>query len=398
MEEEVDLTSHVTVLSSCIAVIKKMRQKGQVTAEEEKRARTYLKLHERPWPNQPEIQDGAILYLDNLTITHLRHLALLEKVHVAGLTVIASPQAVADADGLILYESLSEQVSNAIERIRSALSSQIESGRVKVGRLHNVRENKNNVIPGHPTVNLIDLARCCEGVIVDDRLINQHALMDDGTNRTRIYSTLDVIDTLESMDIISVGRRLECRTLLRQAGYLLLPVEVQELEHCLKAAEIYDAEVIETAELKAIRESILRIRMGEWLQLPDEISWLDDTLKALIRVLRSLWTDDAIIADTTSRSNWVANLVDARGWAHRLERQNANNFIRIGRGAHILLLLTPPYEAKQEVIDAYWVWVEETILSPIEEQFPELYEWLVEWNRRQVAEVADGALSQWSES
>ncbi len=150
----------------------------------------------------------------------------------------------------------------------------------------------------------------------------------------------------------------------------------------------------ETAELKAIRESILRVRMSDWLQLPKEAPWLDKTLKAYIRVLKNLWKDGADISEVTARSNWIADQVDVRGWAHSLGPENGDNVVLIGRGAHILLLLTPPTDTQQDIVDAYWGWMEERILGPIREQFPELYVWLVEWHRRQIAEMAATELTE----
>ena len=38
----------------------------------------------------------------------------------------------------------------------------------------------------------------------------------------------------------------------------------------------------------------------------------------------------------------------------------------------------------------YWNWVEERILAPIKEQYPDLYFELVEWYRRWIAKVTDG--------
>ena len=58
MEEEVDLTEYEGVLSSCQSVVDKLRQKGQITANEEREARAYFQLSEKPWPNQPNINDG----------------------------------------------------------------------------------------------------------------------------------------------------------------------------------------------------------------------------------------------------------------------------------------------------------------------------------------------------
>lgn len=122
MEEEADLSAHAAVLSSCQAVVEKLRQKGQLTAEEKKRARAYLQLHEKPWPNQPDIADGAILYLDDLAITYLLHLGLLGKLKAASLTAIVSPRELSDADALISYERISEEVKDVIERIRASLN------------------------------------------------------------------------------------------------------------------------------------------------------------------------------------------------------------------------------------------------------------------------------------
>ena len=72
----------------------------------------------------------------------------------------------------------------------------------------------------------------------------------------------------------------------------------------------------------------------------------------------------------------------------------ADNVVRIGRGAHILLILTPPSDTNQSIVEAYWMWVEEMILSPIKEQFPDLYRWLVEWHREQVVELAETGLTE----
>jgi hypothetical protein len=95
-----------------------------------------------------------------------------------------------------------------------------------------------------------------------------------------------------------------------------------------------------------------------------------------------------------ARSNWLLNQVDLRGWAHSLKRENADDVVRIGRGAHMLLLLTPPVQVESSIIDAYWIWIEDKLLAPVKEQFPELYEWLVNWNKEQVRKliVTDGSI------
>lgn len=394
MEEEADLTAYAPVLSSCAAVVEKLRQRGQLTAEEENRARAYLQLHEKPWPNQPEIADGAVLYLDDLAITYFLHLGILPKLKAAGLRPIASPREVSEANAFISYESISDEVKAAIERIRSTLSSRIESGTIKLGRRRLTDESTEPLISEHPTIGVIGLASDCDLIFSDDRFLNQHAHIDDGRSQAPIASTLDLLDALADTGVISMEERLERRTLLRRAGYVLVPVNDEELARHLNGCVVRDDLVVESAELKAIRENILRVRMSDWLQLPKEAPWLDTILKAFIRALKRLWVDGASISDAAARSNWVVDQVDVRGWAHSLGAETGDNVVRLGRGAHILMLLTPPVNVAEEVKEAYWGWVEDRILAPIQEQFPVLYAWIVDRQREQIAEMAEVELSE----
>lgn len=392
--EEADLSAHAAVLSSCLAVVEKLRQKGQLTVNEEKRARAYLQLHEQPWPKQPDIADGATMYLDDLAISYLQHLGLLGKFKAAGLTAVVSPTELSEADALISYERTSSEVKDVIERIRASLNSRIESGHVRVSCRHDFDDLEMKFIQEHPTAGIVALAPQCDVSIIDDRFFNLHATIDSGGSQSPILSTLDLLDALVASGVLSNDDRLEHRTRLRRAGYFFVPVNVDELERCLKGTSVAKGGVVETAELKAIRESVLRVRMSDWLQLPLEALWLDETLKAFIRVLRNQWADGADLEEITARSNWLFKQVDIQGWAHSLDPENADAVVRMGRAVHILLLLAPLNDVQQRVVNAYWNWVEERILAPLQEQFPEVYEWLVDRQRNVVAQVAETHFSE----
>lgn len=393
LEEEADLSAHAAALSSCLAVVVKLRQKGQITANEEKRACAYLKLYEKPWPNQPEISDGATLYLDDLAITYLLHLGLLGKLKAAGLRAVASPREISEADTLIAYEHISNEVKDVIESIRASLNSRIESEKVRVGSRQKIDEDEDKSILEHPIAGVIALAPYCDAVIVDDRFINQHENIDSGGAQMPVLSTLGLLDALVSGAVISDDDRLEYRTRLRRAGYFFVPVNEKEFERCLRASDVVDGNVLETAELKSIRESMLRVRMSDWLQLPEEALWLDSTIEVFIRVLKSLWVEGTDHSVITARSDWILNQIDIRGWAHSLGPENGDNIVRLGRGAHILRLALP-INASKEVNNAYLKWVEDRILTPTRENFPDLYSWIVEQYRKLVAEIAEKRLIQ----
>lgn len=393
MEEEADLKMHADVISSCLSVVDKLREKGQITVEEEKRARAYLQLQERSWPQEPNITDGAILYLDDLAITYFLHLGILGKLRTAGLRPIASHKKVFEANALIAYEGISDKVNEAIERIRSAVNSRIETGKIMLGRRYNSDEAEEQSISEHPTMRVIDLAIDCDALISDDRFLNQHANVDDGNAQATIFSTLDLLDALVSAGSLAPNERLEYRTMLRRAGYLLIPISEDELAGHLKASSVKGDKIIETAELKAIRENILCVRMSDWLQLPKEAPWIDGIFKVFIRVLKSLWKDGADLPTVTVLSNWIVDQIDVRGWAHSFEPEKWDNAVITGRGAHVQMLLSPPSDVPQEVKDAYWSWVEDRILAPIQEQFPNLYSWITEWHRMMISKMADMELT-----
>lgn len=387
LEEEADLTEHEAVLCSCLSVVDKLKQKGRLTAKEEKHARAFLQLREKQWPSQPEIADGATLYLDDLSISYFQDLGLLGKLKAAGLRAIVSPREFSEANSFISYEQISGEVKDTIERMRTALNSRIETGHIKVGSINNIPESRKKLLSIHPSESLFSIAHQCDAVIVDDRCFNQHANIDMDGTIVPLFSTIDLLDAMVKADVLSDDDCLEHRTRLRQAGYCFIPVNEAELERLLIESPIIDGQLIETAELKAIRESVLRVRMSDWLQLPEEAAWLDGTLKVFVHVLRNLWVDEANIEETIVRSNWLVEHVDIRGWAHRLIPEHADNIVQVGRAVHILLLLSPTTDNK-DIKKAYWNWVEKKILAPLQEQFPEVYMWLVDWYRNHVVKLA----------
>lgn len=394
MEEEADLGPHRAVLSSCQSIVDKLRHMGHLEAEDFAKGRAYLQLHEKPWPHQLEIADEAILYLDDLALAYFLSLGMLEKLNAAGFRLIVSHRSVLQSNMLITYETLSAKVNDAIERIRLAINLQIESGKVTVARRQSARAPDEKLLFEHPTVGVIALGNDCDAIIVDDRFVNQHAKINHGESQARVYSTLDLLDALVSYGSISPEERLEHRTFLRRSGYIFVSIDDDELEGHLNSSEVMNDKVIEIAELKAIRENMLHARMTTWLQLPEESFWLDSALKVLIRTLRSLWKPDADPSYVRARSDWLLDLVDIRGWAHCFGRETGDNIVSTGRGILILMMLAPLPETPQHVNDEYWSWIEVRVLAPIKEQYPDLFDLILDWHRRKITEIADSHLDE----
>lgn len=395
LEEEADLTSHEGVLSSCQSIVEMLQKKGQITENEVERASAFLGLQEKPWPNQPPIAEGAFLYLDDLAVRYFLHLGILGKLNAAGFRLIISQSVVSEAKQYIRYERIAGEAKNNIECLRSALNAGIESGKIKVSRRTNPeRESENQAIFEHPTAGVFSLASQSDAIILDDRSLNQHANIVDEPEKTQIVSSLDLIDTLVAAGVITDSERLEYRTRLRQAGYFFVPIAEDELVHHLNASFVEKGRIVESAELKAIRENILQIRMGTWLQLPKEETWLTGLLQTCRLSLARLWRADVELEKARARSEWILRLIDVRGWAHTVGIDRGEHIVKTKYVESILTILSLAIELPPEVSDDYRRWVEERVLAPLKEQNPEAYRHLLESYKSHISHVVDKCMTE----
>jgi hypothetical protein len=229
---------------------------------------------------------------------------------------------------------------------------------------------------------------------VDDRFLNQHRIVENGSSQTPIFTTLDVLDVLCSSGNITFNQLLDCRTKLRRAGYLFVPVTSAELENHLSIAGIVDGRLVETAELKAIRESLLRARMSSFLQLPREATWLDGVMQTLTHVLKAQWRTDMNESVARARSDWLLDMLDLRGWAHRLDAGGFKQLVERGHSAQLMSLLMSPRDVSYAVENKYLEWADESILKALRDENPELYRSLVERIKEFIARVVERKVSE----
>ena len=395
MEEEADLTAYAGVLSSCQSVVDELRHKGQITANEEREVRAYFQLNEKPWPSQPKIDEGAVLYMDDSAVYAFLHLGILGKLKGAGFKSIISQRMISETRKLISYESISGNAIDAIERIRSAVNPRIASGKIKVSRRVSVEQPKERFLYEqpkerflyeHPTAGVLEFLNQFDKIVVDDRVLNQ--------NPPPMFSTLDLINALVTKRAITVEEQMECRTKLRHAGYFFVPLTEDELTHYLTASGVENGEVIETAELKAIRENVLQVRMSTWLQLPKEEYWLKTLLGVCHRVLAAFWRANADLEEARARSEWILKLIDVRGWAHTVGIDGGEHIIKTKYTESILAMLSLAIEMPPDVSGDYRTWVEERVLAPLKEQNPDAYRHLLESYKTHISHVVNKCMTE----
>ena len=151
---------------------------------------------------------------------------------------------------------------------------------------------------------------------------------------------------------------------------------------------VRDGRVIETAELRAIRENILCVRMGGALQIPNEAQWLVDFFQTSTQVLENLWMSEVDISETRVRSDWIVDHLDIRGWSECFGEAVVRDLLVAGQGAYLLPVLSAPRQCTPEIRTEYWKWAEERILAPMKQENPQLFSWMIERQREVIAEVA----------
>ncbi|EFG9152517.1 HNH endonuclease [Escherichia coli] len=377
MDENADLGAYSTHLCSCQTVIEKLRETGHLTEGQFRKAQTYLASSEQKWPNEPQIQDGAELYLDGLAVNYLQRVGVLPKLKQAGFRAIVSKFETAETSSLLAYSALARDAEDTIEYLRASLATGIRSGKVRVGPLPREGRSGLDDFRTHPTVSILDVAALADAVVVDDRFVNQHGLVSSGDRSVPIITSFELLDDLLAGGHLANGDYLDQRTLLRMGGYLFAGVNQGELEEHLANSIVKEGSLVEGADLKAIRENVQQSRMAISLILPKESVWLVDLQRTVADVLRAQWSDVADLNLAAARSDWLLALLDVRGWAESMGFEAGQSIAQDSYMSLVFATMRPPTAANKGVVSAYWEWLEAAVIEPLRTTDPSKFEALV---------------------
>lgn len=385
LEENADVSGLETHFAGVGDVLAALKLNGHLTDAEDTNAQAYLRIHEFPWPHTPTVEPGATLYLDDVALSFLQHLGLLSRLTQAGFKVFVSASEVDRANELVSYDASGAAAQHLVEDLQAALRDGIASGKVMLGPM--LPGEGDDLHDSHPTRLLIANPTGIDALVIDDRFVNKHGTATDRP----IATSIEVLATMAADNSFTLGEMTQAVTRIRQAGMLFVPFRAGELEALLNTAPVVGGRVQETAELRAIRESIVRVRMTDALQLPGESAWLDDLTRECASAIRAQWKN--ILPDETARarSSWILDLFDARGWAHRSVTPGLGGIERYRAQISMLLLLqTAEASARQR----YWDWLEGAALASFREEQPESYDELLKTVERiidqEVAKALDG--------
>ena len=85
---------------------------------------------------------------------------------------------------------------------------------------------------------------------------------------------------------------------------VLVPVTLDELEKYLRNARFdQEGHVIESAEMRLLRQTLMRVRSLDMVELPTEALFLEKMQLGSILAIRRLWADEACQRNVRSYSH-----------------------------------------------------------------------------------------------
>jgi hypothetical protein len=180
---------------------------------------------------------------------------------------------------------------------------------------------------------------------------------------------LDLLRLFQSQNVITENHRYEKLRRLRRSGFILVPVELDELEKYLRGAKFdQEGHLIESAELRIVRQTLMRIRSLDIVQQPMENAFLDRLRLGSIIVIRQLWQDNDISAEhAVALTDWVWRNVapSPLDWSYTV-RDRSNMASQLDAFAcHIALLLNPMSMGDGGRYKVFREWVEHAVLEPL---------------------------------
>ena len=308
------------------------------------------------------------IFLATSALIELRRADLLDAVTSVGLGLRLHPGVFAEAESLVKAGEIAERLREGVHGIRDVLRSGIEAGKVVLlpRRAMDTRTGGGPPEGFESTALLLEAAGECDAVCIDDRALNRLRVIAGPDGVTPVASVLDVLRTLRTQGAIGPEEYRSARHRLREGGFAFVPPEADELATSVTQTSVQDGQLMESPELRVLRQTAARLEDGELAEAADVRGFAAETIVAMTLALRSLWEDpEAPPDEVEARASylWWQMADFVLGRAEPLDGR-ANAEVRGAALRHCIeVALHPLVGVPPEVSARYAAWLEDSILS-----------------------------------
>lgn len=367
LEKHAELREYEHLILSTTDLANLLLDAGKVSHDLHEQASRYLLARDKDGavglPLSGFIFDSPI-YIDDLAVTYLQQAQFLSAISRSGIDVRVHPSMNEEQSALVAASREGERLYEDIGVIQATLREAIENGTAVFLPRQDLDDEKIGSM-----AHFLSDAGPCDIICIDDRFMNRHGLLTDKKGRNvPIMCTLDLIGHLENQGLIDTAARQAALHKLREAGFGLIPVTLDELERILRKANFSsDNHLIENVELRVIRQYLMRIRSLNMVQSPLEEPFLTQLRLTCVLMIRRLWQDDDLpVERVVALTDWVWDNVSPSplDWEH-VARLDDSTALR-QRHVNYLIPLLSPLGLKDPVrYDAFRQWIERSVIAPL---------------------------------
>ena len=371
MEEVADTTIYDEFILSPADLCALAHRDGLTDADQHERAKIFLANQGQTAGEElPRSALGGPIFVHSLALSYLQSAQVLAAIANGGMDLRVHPNVADEMNGLVDAGDAGEELAEAVEGIRDTLRAGMESGKVTLLPQRPERSREPRGLSSVDSLaGLLFGSAECDALCVDDRFVNTHPWSEGPTGKpVPVVCVLDVLRHLHARRVISEERYWGARHKFRQAGFAFIPLDPEELLKHLLAAEFEDGRMLESAELRVIRQTVNRVDSLELLMEGEARALGDGMVLACREVIRRLWSDASLEARVAGAlCSWVWRHL---GMATFLLRRDAEDdsgaaAFREGVVRRVSLLMLPPIVESPDRRSAYREWLDRSVLAAV---------------------------------
>lgn len=393
LETEADLREYGEVIVSTHAFVRLLRERGLLDSESFENANKYLSSRDRTENIQldPALLEQTV-FIDGLAVTYIQQAGILEKICQHGLNIKIHPSLSREQDELIAASSEGERLAAAFDEIRLILCDALEQKKATFLLKRGQEEIRNQ---GFETIAaFVEDAGPCDAICIDDRYFNRPSVLIDRMGRNvPLICVLDFLRHLEAVGMMNSKTRLNAIHRLREGGFSLIAPETNELEAHLRATP-FDLTngLSENAELRILRQTLMRVRGLGMIDPSVEIPFLEALGNSTLITLHRLWADNNLqLEHVVTLSDWIWQNISALpiNWGPSFAESVRQDLLREASVRHLFLLLSVGAGITKERRPAFQKWVESIVFAPLLPANAELIDSLADKVRNRIEEIVE---------
>jgi hypothetical protein len=389
LNQDADVSPYAQRLADMHSLLGVLQDNGLTDQSTEESAKRYFALQDKGWPTPARPDPNRPLYVEGLGLNYLDFVGLLDIVLRTFPQVLVDSSTADEAAELVEYDNHTTEVLQVIDVIRESVQKAQSEGKIVYGphRSRKVDDDDDDEAFDSSTVNLITNLAQVEVAVIDDRALNKEPfVLDNSGHRARAVTSLDMIEELRRRQVISDDERRALRHRFRIAGASLIPFDTEEIVVAALRCTGTDS-----AELRAMKESVHLARVATLPRFPSEIPWFATTMVAIKNAIIGVWAKEPDHKRAALLANTIRDLQPhPEDWVDQWEGQVPPDWVN---AVSLMLVagLAMPFELRrEEPRQAYDNWLEKEILEPLRTQAPDIYMAVVKHIRSLINSVAEG--------